>query len=121
VQSLHGGPSESANDKLCRLLFFIGALKDIGAARVVPAPDSGLSKSQVASRATVADVPFALVLRFNAPILINKKKQIIAEHGRARLRTTHKAKELLTRARVIADHAEQAAGSQRGSEHVHTT
>ena len=34
VQSLHGGPEESANDKLCRLLFFIGALKDAGAARV---------------------------------------------------------------------------------------
>src|SRR5208337_580801 len=34
VQSLQGGPSESANDKLCRLLFFIGALKDAGAARV---------------------------------------------------------------------------------------
>lgn len=34
IQSLHGGPSESANDKLCRLLFFIGALKDAGAARV---------------------------------------------------------------------------------------
>ena len=34
MQSLHGGPSESANDKLCRLLFFIGALKDAGAARV---------------------------------------------------------------------------------------
>jgi ribose-phosphate pyrophosphokinase len=34
VQSLHGGPGESANDKLCRLLFFIGALKDAGAARV---------------------------------------------------------------------------------------
>ena len=34
VQSLHGGPSMSANDKLCRLLFFIGALKDAGAARV---------------------------------------------------------------------------------------
>jgi ribose-phosphate pyrophosphokinase len=34
VQSLHGGPNESANDKLCRLLFFIGALKDAGAARV---------------------------------------------------------------------------------------
>jgi ribose-phosphate pyrophosphokinase len=34
VQSLHGGPSESANDKLCRLLFFIGALKDAGAAPV---------------------------------------------------------------------------------------
>jgi ribose-phosphate pyrophosphokinase len=29
-----GGPTESANDKLCRLLFFIGALKDAGAARV---------------------------------------------------------------------------------------
>ncbi len=34
VQSLHGGPTESANDKLCRLLFFIGALKDAGAVRV---------------------------------------------------------------------------------------
>ncbi len=34
IQSLHGGPTESAHDKLCRLLFFIGALKDAGAARV---------------------------------------------------------------------------------------
>src|SRR3972149_1044811 len=34
VQSLHGGPQQSANDKLCRLLFFIGALNDAGAARV---------------------------------------------------------------------------------------
>jgi ribose-phosphate pyrophosphokinase len=34
VQSTHGGPAESANDKLCRLLFFIGALRDAGAARV---------------------------------------------------------------------------------------
>jgi ribose-phosphate pyrophosphokinase len=34
LQSLHGGPEESANDKLIRLLFFIGALKDAGAARV---------------------------------------------------------------------------------------
>jgi ribose-phosphate pyrophosphokinase len=34
VQSLHGDPSESAHDKLCRLLFFIGALKDAGADRV---------------------------------------------------------------------------------------
>lgn len=34
VQSLPGGPAESVNDKLCRLLFFIGALKDAGAARV---------------------------------------------------------------------------------------
>ena len=34
VQNLYGGPDESANDKLCLLLFFIGALKDAGAARV---------------------------------------------------------------------------------------
>jgi ribose-phosphate pyrophosphokinase len=34
VQSLHSGPEASPNDKLCRLLFFIGALKDAGAARV---------------------------------------------------------------------------------------
>ena len=34
LQSLHGDTEQSANDKLCRLLFFIGALKDSGAARV---------------------------------------------------------------------------------------
>jgi ribose-phosphate pyrophosphokinase len=34
IESLHGGPSQSANDKLCRLLFFIGALKDAGARAV---------------------------------------------------------------------------------------
>jgi ribose-phosphate pyrophosphokinase len=34
IQSLHGGPHMSANDKFCRLLFFIGALKDAGASRV---------------------------------------------------------------------------------------
>src|ERR1051325_1341155 len=28
VHSLHGGPDDSPNDKLCRLLFFVGALKD---------------------------------------------------------------------------------------------
>lgn len=34
VHSLYGDAGESANDKLCRLLFFIGALKDAAAARV---------------------------------------------------------------------------------------
>ena len=34
LQNLYGGPQETANDKLCRLLFFIGALKDAGAERV---------------------------------------------------------------------------------------
>ncbi len=34
IQSLHSGPEQSAADRLCRLLFFIGALKDAGAARV---------------------------------------------------------------------------------------
>ena len=34
VHSLYGDDAESANDKLCRLLFFIGALKDAAAARV---------------------------------------------------------------------------------------
>ncbi|QEL27239.1 ribose-phosphate pyrophosphokinase (plasmid) [Bosea sp. F3-2] len=34
LHSLHGGPRASTNDKLCRLLFFIAALKDSGAARV---------------------------------------------------------------------------------------
>jgi ribose-phosphate pyrophosphokinase len=34
VHALHGDEQQSANDKLCRLLFFIGALKDAGAAHV---------------------------------------------------------------------------------------
>jgi ribose-phosphate pyrophosphokinase len=34
VQSLHGGPQQSGADKLCRLLFFAGALRDHGAAHV---------------------------------------------------------------------------------------
>lgn len=34
VQSLHGEKELSASDKLCRLLFFLGALRDAGAERV---------------------------------------------------------------------------------------
>ena len=34
IQSLHGGPDQSPNDKLCRLLFFLATLKTNGAARV---------------------------------------------------------------------------------------
>lgn len=34
VQSLHGGPDQSPNDKLCRLLFFLATLRDCAAARV---------------------------------------------------------------------------------------
>lgn len=34
IQSLHGGPDASANDKLCKLLLFVSALKSNGAARV---------------------------------------------------------------------------------------
>ena len=34
LQSLHGDDSQSVDDKLCRLLFFIGALKDASAASV---------------------------------------------------------------------------------------
>lgn len=34
LHSLYSEPGQSANDKLCRLLFFVGALKDSGAGRV---------------------------------------------------------------------------------------
>jgi len=34
VHSLYGDPDQSANDKICKLLFFIGALRDASAARV---------------------------------------------------------------------------------------
>lgn len=34
LQGLHAGPVQGAAEKLCRLLFFIGALRDAGAARI---------------------------------------------------------------------------------------
>lgn len=34
LYSLHGDPELTVNDKLCRILFFIGSLKDAGAAQV---------------------------------------------------------------------------------------
>ncbi|WP_245410848.1 ribose-phosphate diphosphokinase [Microvirga flavescens] len=34
IAGLHGGDGQSVNDRLCRLLFFVGAMKDAGAARV---------------------------------------------------------------------------------------
>lgn len=34
IQSLHGDDNQSVNDKLCRLLFFLGAVREHGAARV---------------------------------------------------------------------------------------
>lgn len=34
IQSLFDGPRQSVNDKLCRLLFFLGALRDASAARI---------------------------------------------------------------------------------------
>jgi ribose-phosphate pyrophosphokinase len=37
IQSLYGDDSQSVNDKLCRLLFFIGTLKDAAAERVTAA------------------------------------------------------------------------------------
>lgn len=34
IQSLHGDDEQSVNDKLCRLLFFLGAVRESGAARM---------------------------------------------------------------------------------------
>jgi ribose-phosphate pyrophosphokinase len=34
VQNLYGRPERSANDNLCRLLFFLGAVRDAGASRI---------------------------------------------------------------------------------------
>jgi hypothetical protein len=44
VLSLHGDQQRSGNDKLCRLLFFIGALKDAGGTRVTVAMRAALRR-----------------------------------------------------------------------------
>jgi len=52
VQSLHGDASQSVNDKLCRLLFFIGALKDASAACVTAiVPYLGYARKDQKSKA----------------------------------------------------------------------
>lgn len=37
IHSLYADPAQSGNDKLCRMLFFIGALKDAAAQRMTSA------------------------------------------------------------------------------------
>src|SRR4030066_1743518 len=37
IQSLYSDPTQSVNDKLCRMLFFLGALRDAAAGRVTAA------------------------------------------------------------------------------------
>ena len=37
IHSLHAEPGQSVSDKLCRLLFFIGALRDASAGRIIAA------------------------------------------------------------------------------------
>ena len=54
IQSLHGDSEQSVNDKLCRLLFFLGALRDASAERVtavIPYPVTP-AKTEKANRAT---------------------------------------------------------------------
>ena len=46
LHCLHGDDSESGNDKLCRLLFFCGALKDAGAACVTAVDSLSLLRAQ---------------------------------------------------------------------------
>lgn len=53
IQSLYGGPDQSPNDKLCRLLFFSAAMKENGADRVtavVPYLAYGRKDRQTKSR-----------------------------------------------------------------------
>lgn len=65
LQSLHGGPEQSANDKLCRLLFFAGALRESGAARItalVPYLAYARKDRQTKARDPVTSKYMALVL-----------------------------------------------------------
>ena len=52
IHSLYGDAEQSPNDKLCRLLFFIGALKDAGAERVTAVGSLSLLRPQGPAHAT---------------------------------------------------------------------
>ena len=64
IQSLYGDNSLSVNDKLCRLLVFLGALKDAGAAHlsaVIPYLCFALPKLRLALPHIAADEQFARI------------------------------------------------------------
>ena len=73
LHSLHGGPNASANDKLWKLLFFLGVLRDNGASRdtaLVTYLDYSRKDRQSRTRDPVTTQYVAGCMRHRTPIAL---------------------------------------------------
>jgi ribose-phosphate pyrophosphokinase len=112
VSSLHGDAALSVNDKICRLLFFIGALKDAGARRVTAAlPYVAYSRKD---RRTKPRDP--VTLRYLATVLQSIGTDGIVTidvHNAAALENAFRGPvSNLGTARLFADHFHRSSGGE---------
>jgi len=94
IQSLHSGPVASVNDKFCRLLFFIGALKENGArcvTAVIPYLAYARKDRQTKPRDPVTTRYLALLLEAAGADLVMTLEvhNIVAYQNAFRCRTIH--------------------------------
>jgi ribose-phosphate pyrophosphokinase len=116
VQSLYSDTNASVNDKLVRLLFFLGAVRDAGAARVTAVipylayarkdartqPRDPLTTRYVAQLIEAVGTDRAVALDVHNPVAFQNAFRIHAEHlDTARLFARHLAPRVANRTRVV--------------------
>lgn len=110
IQSLYGGENETVNDKICRLLFFLGTMREGGAARVtavIPYLAYARKDRQTKPRDPVTTRYMALLLeavRTDVVITLDVHN-IVAFQNAFRCRTEH-----LDTRRLFAEHIRRRVG-----------
>lgn len=112
VQSLYGDAEASVNDKICRLLFFLGAIKENGAAHVtavIPYLAYARKDRQTKSRDPVTTRYLALLLESvgSDRVITLDVHNIVAFQNAFRCQTIH-----LDSRRLFAKHAETLIGDE---------
>ncbi len=110
IQSLYGDPNETVNDKICRLLFFLGAMREGGAARVtavIPYLAYARKDRQTKPRDPVTTRYIALLLEAVGTdvVIALDVHNIVAFQNAFRCRTEH-----LDTRRLFAEHMRERVG-----------
>jgi len=110
IQSLYGGENETVNDKICRLLFFLGAMREGGAARVtavIPYLAYASKDRQTKPRDPVTTRYVALLLAAVGVgvVIALDVHNIVAFQNAFRCRTEH-----LDPRRLFAEHMRERVG-----------
>jgi phosphoribosylpyrophosphate synthetase len=85
VQSLHGDAEQSLNDKLCRLLFFLGALRDADAHRVTAAGRTVVLVDDLISAGTTLARAAGACRRAGANAVVAVAENCVRERGKRRI------------------------------------